>query len=106
MSQKEVRAEFTEHIARGYRYRQSIRETQKGKRGQRFLLRMVVWHACPLRHPGTKISVQVFSISHLSPGARDLDEPVVLKNVRGDPAWSLLRCYLLCWKTSKKSLIP
>ena len=74
--------------------------------GLGFLLKIVVWYPCLLRHPGTKMSVSVSSISHLCPGARGLGESVDLENIHDDPAWSFLRCYLLCWKTPKKSLTP
>lgn len=33
-------------------------------------------------------------------------EPMVLENIHKDLTWSLLRCYLLCWKSPKKSLTP
>lgn len=34
-----------------------------------------------LRHPRTKMSVKVTSISHLSPGSRGLGESMVLENI-------------------------
>ena len=56
-----------------------------------------------------KDRVQVSFLSHSFPEVlRGLDvkglETMVLENVYEDLAQSLLRCYLLCWKTSKKSL--
>ena len=50
---------------------------------------------------GTKTS-EISSMSDLCPGATCLSESVVLDN----PAQSLLRCYLSCWKTPKKLLTP
>lgn len=67
-----------------------------------FLLRIVVWYTCPLRHPGTKSSVWVFSICHLCPQIRGLDESVFLKNVHGEPVRSFLRCCYLLWEDSKE----
>ena len=63
--------------------------------GLGFLLRMVIPFNCLLSNSGTKRSVWVSSVSHLCPGARGLDESVVLENVRDDLARLLLRCYLL-----------
>lgn len=57
--------------------------------GQGFLLRMVIWCKSLPRHPGTKTSVEVFSVSHLRAGGRGLDESMVLANVHDHPAWSL-----------------
>lgn len=62
--------------------------------GHGFLLGIVVQCPCLLRHPGTKMSVQVCSAHHIHPGTRAFGESVVLENVH-DRAWSLLRCYLL-----------
>ena len=66
---------------------------------------------CGLMHPITgQTCIQVFSISHLCPGAGGLGirclDSVVLENIYDDPVQSLLRYYLLCHQTPKKSITP
>lgn len=91
--------------------RHSVWETWKGKMslifawGLRFSLRIVVWSTYLLRHPGTKECLNVL-VSHIYPGARGLDESMVLENIHDNPTQSLLRYYLLCWKIPKRSLTP
>ena len=79
--------------------------------GLKFLLAIVVWCTCPLRHPETgqnKDRVQVSFISHLLPKTRGPGIKVLEVTGLGEPydnlAWSPLRCYLLCWNTPKTSL--
>lgn len=50
--------------------------------GLGFLLGIMVQCTCLPRHPGTKTSVSVSSISHICPGARALGESAVLENVQ------------------------
>ena len=45
-------------------------------------------------------------LSHLYPEARGPDESVVSENIHDDSHLPVLRCYLLCWKDPRKSLIP
>lgn len=84
VSQEEVRTEFIEDLERADIDRASGRLRKERRLSSifawslGFLLGTVVWCTCLLKHPGPKTSVQVFSIGHLRPGARCLDELVVL----------------------------
>lgn len=90
------------------RYRQDIWETLTRKGAWvssllgdlEFLLGMVVQCACPLRHLEQVLRCPPPVTYTLEPGvlrSRYLHS-VVLENVHDYLNWSLLRCYLLCWK--------
>lgn len=116
MNQQEVEAVYKIYIYNRDTDRAPRRLRKKKKEkgyhliwGLKFILAIVVWCMCPLRHLVTGqnrvVRGRVSFISRSIPEARDLVsrclESLVLENVHDDPALSFLRCYLLYWKTPK-----
>lgn len=73
-------------------------------------LAVMIWSMCPLKHPRTdqnKDRVQVSFLSNSIPEVRGLGSKcleIILENFYDNPAQSLLRYYLLCWKSPNISL--
>ena len=91
---------------------QSVCKTQKGKQSESRLCTGPEAFTeddgpvhSPLRHPGTRVSSVPPKPLTPEPGVL-VSRSVVLENMHDDSTWSLLGCYLLCWKTPRKSLNP
>lgn len=114
MNREEVRAEVIEDTDKASRRcRKERREKPIFAPGLGFLLTVVVWCMCPLRHPATgqnKDRGLVSIVSHLFLGTRGLgiktSSASVLEHACDGFTWTFLSCCLLCWKNPQKSLTP